>query len=75
MKVENKDKCAFPAAIEECGKEFDGLTKLEHFAGLAMQGYLAMCQGRDQPSESEVACESLMYAKELLKHLEAEANE
>ena len=50
-----------------------GLTKLEHFAGLAMQGILAREGNKVQADE--VAFASFVYAKALLKQLEGESNE
>ena len=60
---------------------FKGLTKLEHFAGLAMQGLLAntkfleyVCH-KTETAEQEVSVlniASIDYAKDLLKQLEAE---
>lgn len=53
-----------------------GLTKREHFAGLAMQGYLSMVAWSDGeggcaiPDHENVARESVLYADALLKKLE-----
>lgn len=46
---------------------FEGLTKREHFAGLAMQGYLASNNGQ---TSQYLAERSVKAADELLKALE-----
>ena len=59
-----------------------GLTKREHFAGLAMQAYISgklawtdgLDGGHSTPSEVEVAQEAVAYADALLKQLETEVN-
>ena len=48
--------------------DYMGLTKREHFAGLAMQGLLAQSDG--PRSVKEMAFESLAMADALLKALE-----
>jgi len=51
-----------------------GLTKLEHFAGLAMQGLLASPLTQDEGGgvPPAISRASIMHAKELIKHLEQE---
>ena len=51
-----------------------GLTKLEHFAGLAMQGILSNSRIGDHHS-GQAAERAVKYAKALLKQLEGESNE
>lgn len=50
----------------------NGLTKLEYFAGLAMQGLLA--GGLSIYSYEKLSKHSVLHAKELLKQLEDENN-
>ena len=45
-----------------------GLTKREHFAGLAMQGFIA-AGVMGMPSASEIAELSIKYAEEVLRQL------
>jgi hypothetical protein len=47
---------------------FSGLTKREHFAGLAMQGFIA-AGVMGMPSASEIAELSIKYAEEALRQL------
>lgn len=73
--MSNSDMPAMPISKEMydefragyCGKGM-GLTKREHFAGLAMQGILA--NSSHYMSEHEVALDSRSYADALLKELE-----
>ena len=55
----------------------NGLTKLEHFAGLAMQGIVSGSYGDydGQNWADNIADESINIAKALLKQLEGESNE
>ena len=79
MKITNADMPAMPFLVGDTGvhnisKGWSedatvGLTKLEHFAGLAMQGHLAGDIECIATSE-EVAEQSVIYAKALLKELE-----
>ena len=55
-------------SAQEYDAKSAGLTKREHFAGLAMQGILAHSFGRGTPEEA--ATESLKLAVALLKELE-----
>ena len=45
-----------------------GLTKREHFAGLAMQGFIS-AGGNYMPNASEIAELSIKYAEEVLRQL------
>jgi len=48
----------------------NGLTKREHFAAMAMQGFLASYSGAMQdPSPENVAAKSLDYADALIEQL------
>jgi len=59
-----------PAMPTEEGDSFSsGLTKREHFAGLAMQGLLALSNGQDETYE-ELAVMSVANAEALLEELE-----
>ena len=66
---------------EECSRQFNhieqhyGLNKLEHFAGLAMQGLLSSLGQHDVTYYDEIASDAVMAAKALLKQLEGESNE
>ena len=75
--MNNADKPATPVSVSSsthgtiCSSDFEygeGLTKREHFAGLAMQGLLAQSDG--PRSVKEMAFESLAMANALLKALE-----
>ena len=46
-----------------------GLTKLEHFAGLAMQGILS-CPAYQKWNKEEIAEGAVIFAKALLEELE-----
>jgi len=52
-------------------KMFTGLTKREHFAGLAMQGFISAGM-HGMPSASEIALLSISYADTLLRGLDDE---
>ena len=47
---------------------YTGLTKREHFAGLAMQGFIA-AGVMGMPNASEIAELSIKYAEEVLRQL------
>ena len=49
-------------------EKLSGLTKREHFAGLAMQ---ALIQSESDIVDSERACRAVNYADDLLKALES----
>ena len=49
--------------------QWRGLTKREHFAGLAMQGFIA-AGANGMPSASEIALLSISYADTLLRGLD-----
>lgn len=72
--MNNAQQPAFASVSEETYQS-DGLTKLEYFAGLAMQGLLANGFCRHTQNWHEVVPSfSIMFAKELLKQLEDENN-
>jgi len=61
----------FESAVNKSGSynpECQGLTKREHFAGLAMQGILSHSFGRVNPEGCAMA--SMQFADALLKELE-----
>ena len=68
-----KDKLAFPS--QQAYNNYDiiggGLTKLEYFAGLAMQGLLSGAYSNISNSE-ELAKQYIYISKELIKQLENE---
>ena len=78
--MKNGDKSAFPTEIEvhtafgSTKRAEIGLTKREHYAGLAMQGLLALPDKGTYGSFDEAIeriCEvSVKFADELLKQLE-----
>ena len=57
-------------------RQYSGLTKREHYAGLAMQGLLANCNGGMTSggsrtfSPNEISKLAVLHADELLKQLE-----
>lgn len=66
--MKNKNRTAFPSSSGDS----DGLTKLEYFAGLAMQGLLA----NDPSYMSEIVAErAIEFAEALIKELGDEADE
>ena len=84
--MNNADMPAMPIPITANGrgaidsmeyrKENGGITKLEHFAGLAMQGLTGTCTGSIGGGyEDEIAKASITLAKALLNQLEGESNE
>ena len=65
---QNAIECAFPVLETDTGIAFHpGLTKREHFAGLAMQGILAHSFGRG--NADELAVQSIKCADALLREL------
>lgn len=73
MEVEenNGERPVYPITIEDNGNTtvtYSGLTKREHFAGLAMQGLLA--KEGVWSSDEILAQRSIEIADELLKQLE-----
>ena len=62
----NADKPAHPVQIED----WHGLTKREHFAGLAMQGMLAAMEGDGILAYPRVAPEAVKAADALLAELD-----
>ncbi len=72
--IKNGSEAASPVPYQQSGgSEFycltDGLTKREHFAGLAMQGILSHSFGRGR--KQELAVEAVACADALLKELES----
>lgn len=55
--------------VGESTWRYEGLTKLEYFAGLAMQGILSGAYSNIKDPKS-VAEQSIIVAKELIKQLE-----
>jgi hypothetical protein len=73
MSINNSERAVYPmvyTADQYKGAYYvtTGLTKLEHFAGLAMQGHLA--GDLEFYGAKEVAENSVEYAKALLAELE-----
>lgn len=78
--MENKNQPASPATIHKVkGEEvetvsFPGLSKREHFAGLAMQSLAGLerqsSESHSKDVASRVAIQALFFADELLKQLE-----
>lgn len=80
--MNNKDMPAMPIIDNKISTHdteiYHGLTKREHFAGLAMQAYISgnlswsdgLEGGHSSPSTEDVAKEAVGYADALLKALE-----
>ena len=71
----NQNQPAFPVADTVAnGERYEplntGLTKLEYFAGLAMQGIIAHKFDEDGEYCEGTVADAIEYAKELLKQLE-----
>lgn len=66
--MENGNKIAFPNGLNT-DEDFNGLTKREYFAGLAMQG-LSVYASNGKPDFTMIAKMSVELADELLKQLE-----
>jgi hypothetical protein len=67
------EETAYPIVGSAFSDNYQGLTKREYFAGLAMQGLLANQYSIDKHNEAEInwiAKHSIMQADELLKQLE-----
>lgn len=67
------NKSAFPTQCGDArnGVNLDGgLTKLEYFAGLAMQGIIAHKFDEDGENCEGTIADAIEYAKELIKQLE-----
>jgi len=54
--------------------ESKGLTIRQHFAAMAMQGFLASCEGDSVPDRAVVARHSIRYADALIKELNETPN-
>tara|TARA_B110000902_G_scaffold32753_1_gene34998 strand:+ start:273 stop:620 length:348 start_codon:yes stop_codon:yes gene_type:complete len=70
--MNNADKPAMPIPRGVYNNDTAGLTKLEHFAGLAMQGLLAVGYYIDDSQNrlNDVPSEAINLADALLKQLE-----
>ena len=77
--MKNADKPINPVLTQSPSLQNDtslGLTKREHYAGLAMQGLLANCNGGMTSggsrtfSPNEISKLAVLHADELLKQLE-----
>lgn len=74
--MENKNQPANPVTIHKVkGNDietvsFPGLSKREHFAGLAMQAILSNI-GCNKWNDEKIAERSVFYADKLLKQLES----
>lgn len=73
--MKNSDQPAYPATLGTGGlsKHYDGLTKRECFAAMAMQGYLSILSDsnvKSPPSAAFVAKQSVEFADALLSELE-----
>ena len=69
--IRERINCSLP----EANKLYDfigRLTKLDHFAGQAMQGLLSSLDYNEEWESTIVAKNSIVQAKELIKQLEAE---
>lgn len=77
--MKNGQEPAFPIVIDDVSKNqfvHTGLTKREYFAGLALQGMLAVYAGNDVnlPNIDAAAKQSIEYADALLAELAKEGN-
>tara|TARA_R110000737_G_scaffold230712_3_gene244233 strand:- start:2331 stop:2540 length:210 start_codon:yes stop_codon:yes gene_type:complete len=68
--MNNADRPVMPVPRLQYSTDMSGLTKREHFAGLAMQGLVA--QSYIPRSVKELAFESLAMADALLKALDGD---
>jgi hypothetical protein len=79
--MNNADAPASPISVSSsiegnlCSSDFEygeGLTKREHFAGLAMQGLLASPEGKVKGTKNEIELSrvAVIFADALLKELE-----
>ena len=74
--MKNGDRPAMPIECEiiDASGNFMGLTKREHFAGLAMAAMIPICNKWDNDPQATLhtvaAMASVMYADALLKELE-----
>lgn len=70
---ENKHKGAFPIALKDNGNPFHpdamGVTKIEYFAGVALQGLLSNITFTSESTPTEMAEHSIAYAEALLREL------
>jgi len=68
--MKNSDMPAMPNPTSRTLGPRQGLTKLEHFAGLAMQGILASPNLNIDLAEKLIAEAAIVQAKALLEELE-----
>jgi len=78
MNRADKPVHARTAANPDWGKgteSFEGMTLLEHYAGLAMQGLIAVVSDNGTYSDMDERCAqmSVTYARALIAELEKEA--
>ena len=76
--MNNSDKPASPVSFRRrdgsgvyVEMTYKGLTKLEHFSGVAMQGFLAR-YGNDEHTDVQIADWSVSQAEALLARLDKE---
>jgi len=72
--MENGKQTAYPIVGSAFSDNYQGLTKREYFAGLAMQGLISVTAtigGQSTPKEAKqiICARALLYADELLKQL------
>ena len=73
--MKNSDMPAMPIVTPDMPVEGSGgLTKLEHFAGLAMQGIMATLENCTNIYPKEIANDSVMIAKALLDELDKQTD-
>jgi hypothetical protein len=75
MTIKNADMPAMPLTDEQIdnfgsvsSSEFCGLTKREHIAAMAMQGFIT-AGVNGMPSKEQISCLSVYYADALLAEL------
>ena len=64
---------AFPSKANDSW--YDGLTKQEYFAAMAMQGILANCCDSTDADPSGIAHDAVLYADKLIAALSAKRGE
>lgn len=73
--MKNSDMPAMPIVTPDMPVEGSGgLTKLEHFAGLAMQGIMATLVDCTSIYPKEIANDAVMVAKALLEELDKQTD-
>jgi hypothetical protein len=69
--TDNANRPAYPLVINhETHQPFDGLTKREYFAAMAMQGLLASCAGEHEYPIADKIARAVEMADALLSELE-----